>query len=321
MPPPIHIVNPLWNAAGGSEWRALALYESLAPAAETTLWSEFEPAGAFANAHGLRRITPGDEPRGGTLVLVGTYFPLGGWLERAEPDRVIVIHNVVGRALLDRTLARLAVAGLAGAVELVYTSELCRLAGGVPGIVQYSPIDTTRFVPGAASAGEDFVAGRLSRDVPDKHHPEDPLLYRELLAAGIGVDLMGAEVLAPALADHPRLRRRPAGSLDAVVFLQGLDCFVFRTAPDWTEPLGRVVLEAVACGVPVVAHRSGGYCEVLEEGVSALFFDTTARGVEQVLRLRRDPALAARLAARARAAVLALDAPRERERWRRFFAR
>ncbi|MGE0484952.1 MAG: glycosyltransferase [Gammaproteobacteria bacterium] len=319
MPPPIHVVNPFWNASGGSEWRAWQLFDDLAAAADARAWTETTPAAPFAADGRLTRIDvdAGRLPRGGTLIIVGSYFPLGDWLERAQPARVVLIHNTLGPLLLERTLARLASCSLEA--EIVYTSELARLAGGRPGLVQYPPVDLARFQPRREPRPGGFVAGRLSRDIDYKHHPEDGTLYAALLAAAIDVELMGAESVAAALPEHPRLVRRAAGSLDAVDFLHRLDCLVYRTSPAWCEPFGRIVAEAAACGVPCVAHRSGGYCEVFADGVDILLFGTTAEAVTAVRRLRDDAALRTRVARAARDAVAAFSDEQARAHWRQWF--
>lgn len=43
-------------------------------------------------------------------------------------------------------------------------------------------------------------------------------------------------------------------------------CAVLLNTPKWTEAFGNVVVEAMACGVPVVAYRRGGPAELVEPG-------------------------------------------------------
>lgn len=65
------------------------------------------------------------------------------------------------------------------------------------------------------------------------------------------------------------------------------DVFVLpSTNPD---PLPTVVLEAMACGKPVVAYRHGGVCEMVKEGYNGLFADVCdtadlAKKTETVIR-------------------------------------
>ena len=76
--------------------------------------------------------------------------------------------------------------------------------------------------------------------------------------------------------------------------------------PSASESFGLAALEAMACGVPVVASRVGGVPEVIEDGVSGLL--EPAGDVEAhsraVLRLLQTPELARRIGDGARARVL-----------------
>ncbi|WP_454858438.1 glycosyltransferase family 4 protein [Rhizobium binxianense] len=59
---------------------------------------------------------------------------------------------------------------------------------------------------------------------------------------------------------------------------------------DWPEPFGLVMIEAMACGTPVVAFRCGSVPEVIDEGVSGLLVDSVQEAVENIewaLRLDR----------------------------------
>jgi glycosyltransferase involved in cell wall biosynthesis len=42
---------------------------------------------------------------------------------------------------------------------------------------------------------------------------------------------------------------------------------------DWPEPFGLVLIEAMACGVPVIAYRCGSVPEIVEEGVTGFVVD------------------------------------------------
>ncbi len=54
---------------------------------------------------------------------------------------------------------------------------------------------------------------------------------------------------------------------------------------DWSEPFGLVMIEAMACGTPVIAYRSGSVPEVITEGVSGFIVDDIEGAVEAVRRL------------------------------------
>jgi len=170
-----------------------------------------------------------------------------------------------------------------------------------------SPIDVQRFRPVGVARKRGFTVGRLSRDIRSKHHDDDPALWRALAEAGCTVRLLGARCLEPELSGIANIELLPAGAEDPAMFLRTLDCFVYRTSDSWFEAYGRVVLEAMATGLPIVASARGGYAEHLVDGVNALMFRDTAHACEQVLALRDAPARAAALGARAREVAVAIN--------------
>src|SRR5262249_53967237 len=70
---------------------------------------------------------------------------------------------------------------------------------------------------------------------------------------------------------------------------------------DWPEPFGLVMIEAMACGTPVLAFRHGSVPEVIDEGVTGFVVDNEE---EAVLKL---------------GALLALDRGRVRRRFEERF--
>jgi glycosyltransferase involved in cell wall biosynthesis len=54
---------------------------------------------------------------------------------------------------------------------------------------------------------------------------------------------------------------------------------------DWPEPFGLVMIEAMACGCPVIAFRRGSVPEVVEEGLTGFIVDDVPAAVAAVARL------------------------------------
>ena len=54
---------------------------------------------------------------------------------------------------------------------------------------------------------------------------------------------------------------------------------------DWPEPFGLVVIEALACGTPVVAMRRGSVPEILDDGVTGFLVDDLRSAVAAVQRI------------------------------------
>jgi UDP-glucose:tetrahydrobiopterin glucosyltransferase len=72
-----------------------------------------------------------------------------------------------------------------------------------------------------------------------------------------------------ARAAHPGADVSYEGFLPPDALAAGLgQCDALLVTPDWVEAFGNVAVEALACGVPVVAYRRGGPAEIVEDGVT-----------------------------------------------------
>jgi glycosyltransferase involved in cell wall biosynthesis len=67
-------------------------------------------------------------------------------------------------------------------------------------------------------------------------------------------------------------------------FLAGAAALLFPI--DWPEPFGLVLIEAMACGTPVIAFRRGSVPELLDPGMTGFVVDNEAEAVEAVHRLK-----------------------------------
>lgn len=97
------------------------------------------------------------------------------------------------------------------------------------------------------------------------------------------------EVIAPMVARHPNVEF--IGEIDErrkADFLGNARALLFPI--DWPEPFGLVMIEAMACGTPVVAFRNGSTPEVIEDGVTGFIandIDEAAAAVRMMEKLCR----------------------------------
>ena len=54
---------------------------------------------------------------------------------------------------------------------------------------------------------------------------------------------------------------------------------------DWPEPFGLVMIEAMACGTPVVAWRNGSVPEIIEDGITGFVVESVEGAVQAVGRI------------------------------------
>jgi len=68
-------------------------------------------------------------------------------------------------------------------------------------------------------------------------------------------------------------------------FLAGAAALLFPI--DWPEPFGLVMIEAMACGTPVIAFRRGSVPEVIDQGVSGYIVETEEEAVQAIRQLSK----------------------------------
>jgi glycosyltransferase involved in cell wall biosynthesis len=143
--------------------------------------------------------------------------------------------------------------------------------------------------------GEAPVAGFVGRLVPEKG--VDVLI--EAFARVVSKLPQARLVIVGEGPERPRLERLiQSSSLNARVTLKGRlsrtaaerameECWVQVAPSRWAEPFGLVAIEAQMRGTAVVASRSGGFCETVDDGRSGLLVDPGDAGAlsDALLRL------------------------------------
>lgn len=280
----------------------------------------------------MRRLIAG---RDIDTVWFGAAAPLALLAERARRAGVARViasthGHEVGWSMLP--IARSALRRIGEGTDVItyisrYTRGRFASAFGPHAALEHLPpgVDTDRFRPDAAARselrarygfGERPTIVCLSRLVPRKGQD---MLIRALPAIRRRVD--GAALMIVGSGPYSPMLRRIARQADVeehVVFTGGLpaaelpahhamaDVFAMpcrtRGAGLDVEGLGIVFLEASATGVPVVAGRSGGAPEAVQDGTTGFVVDgrSVAQIADAVSRILLDPYLAAAMGAAGR---------------------
>jgi glycosyltransferase involved in cell wall biosynthesis len=162
---------------------------------------------------------------------------------------------------------------------LPQASWLGTVLHGLPtGLLEYSP----------KSSGYFAFMGRIS--------PEKRVDRAIEIATTLGVPLRIAAKISDAdreyhesqiapLLEHPLVEYvGEIGEDEKAAFVGGADALLFPI--DWPEPFGLVMIEAMACGTPVVAFDHGSVREVLEDGVTGYIVSDMPSAIEAATKAR-----------------------------------
>lgn len=148
-------------------------------------------------------------------------------------------------------------------------------------------VDTSLFAPGPVDPAvralltdghpDQFLVINVGRQAPEKQLERlaDSLFH----GSGVRLALIGA---GPS---HAHLKQRFAGTPTVLPgFLRGQELVAaYRAAdafilPSTTETFGLVALEAMACGLPVIAARAGGVLDTVVDGRNGFLYDPDEPG-------------------------------------------
>ena len=168
-------------------------------------------------------------------------------------------------------------------------------------------VDLVRFNPGPRderlrallSGGhpEEFLVINVGRHSPEKRLEtlREPLFQQPGVRLALIGDGPGHTKLREYYQGAPTVFPGYLHGDDLVAAYRAADAFLF---PSTTETFGLVALEAMACHTPVIAARTGGVLDIVDEGVNGFYFapERPAEITELVQRLRLNPALRTQLA-------------------------
>lgn len=142
------------------------------------------------------------------------------------------------------------------------------------------PGEIYRFAP--KSEGYLAFLGRISPEKRPDRAIEIATLLNKPLKIAAKVDaadkIYWETVIKPMVDGNPLIEFvGEIGDHQKSAFLGGADALLFPI--DWPEPFGLVMIEAMACGTPVVAFRCGSTPEVIEDGETGFLVDTLEQAV------------------------------------------
>jgi len=152
---------------------------------------------------------------------------------------------------------------------------------GIPVKYVYNGIDIDKyFINGNNRNGRFLFLGRITTY-------KGPHIFIDIMKEnGYRGDIVGDDALVedPAFVDrvlimcnnYPNVRYwGEMARQRCIEMLQQAKAYISPLLPNWQEPFGLSIIEAMACGTPVIATKNGSIPELIEHGVSGYVVETT----------------------------------------------
>jgi glycosyltransferase involved in cell wall biosynthesis len=163
------------------------------------------------------------------------------------------------------------------ALHLISNSQRQLVRTDLPVHVIGNPVDTEYFTCGPGNGGYLLILGRISpmKGVDTAIDIARSCRMPLVIAGNIGSHPEDQEHFDQAIRPHidgQTVRwTGPVNDLQKRELLQGAKALLFPIR--WEEPFGTVMVEALACGTPVIAMRRGAAPEVVDHGRTGMLCD------------------------------------------------
>lgn len=159
----------------------------------------------------------------------------------------------------------------------------------------YMGVDINTFTP--IQPRYDFpIIGRLTNDNPDKFPKNLPNILSKVNAVK---EIVGAQKYYP---DY-NFGKLNFGDYKPFRFMSRWSMYFYYTGIP--ETYGRTLVEAMAVGLPVVAHNIGASSEIIDNGINGFLFDDDEEAIYLLNELSEDANLRASIGAAAKEKIIA----------------
>ncbi len=234
------------------------------------------------------------------------YLMLEQVLHEARAFDIIHFHTDFLHFPFVRRLTRPHITTLHGRLDLPHLKSIYREYSDIPAVsisrsqkahlpeanwvaTVYHGIDKDELSTGPGDGGYLAFLGRMS---PEKGPDKAIEIARRAgmkIKMAAKVDPVDREyfhsVIEPLLQDDSAQFIGEVDQQGKMELLQGASALLFPI--DWPEPFGLVMIEAMACGTPVVATNRGSVPEVVDEGITGFIVDSDEEAIAAVKRCRR----------------------------------